>query len=72
MFKGSVYGFVPYLAIININNVGDKFMFIEYSYDTMTNMGTYKLLELFSSEIQDIIYKFTYDYGATVKPTITS
>ena len=71
-FKGSIYGYIPYLSIININNVGSKFMFLEYSYDTMTNIGNYKLLELFASEIQDIIYKFTYDYGETVKPTIVS
>ena len=72
IFTGSIYGFIPYLSVININNVGSKFMFIEYSYDTMTNMGNYKLLELFADEIQDIIYKFTYDYGNTVKPTIVS
>jgi len=72
IFSGSIYGFIPYLSVIDINNVGDKFMFIEYSYDTMTNIGTYKLLELFSSELTDIIYKFTYDYGSTVKPTIVS
>jgi len=72
IFSGSIFGNLPYLSVININNVGNKFMFIEYSYDTMTNIGSYKLLELFSSEIQDIIYKFTYDYGNTVKPTIVS
>jgi len=25
---------------------------------------------LFSAEIPDILYKFTYDYGTVVKPTI--
>jgi hypothetical protein len=71
-FKGSIYGYIPYLSVININNIANKFMFIEYSYDTMTNIGTYKLLELFAPEVQDLMYKFTYDFGNTVKPTIVS
>ena len=50
----------------------NKFVNIEYSYDTISNITTVKCLELFSAEISDLIYKFTYDYGNTVKPTITS
>ena len=47
-------------------------MAIEYSYDTFTNTGSQKLLELFANEIPDIDYKLTLDYGETVKPTIIS
>lgn len=72
IFNGSVYGYIDYLSVISINNVGDKFMFINYSYDTMTNIGSYKFLELYASELSDLVYKFTYDYGDTVKPTIVS
>jgi len=72
IFSGSVFGYIPYLSIININNINAKFSPIEYSYDSKSNITTLKLLELFSAEISDIIYKFTFDYGNTVKPTITS
>ena len=43
---------------------------IEYSYDTFSNISTIKSLELFSAEISDLVYKPTFDYGNTVKPTI--
>lgn len=69
IFRGDFYGYIPYLSLIEINNIG-KFMPIEWSYDTMTNVTTCKQLELFVSEIPDIVYKYTLDYGETVKPTI--
>lgn len=72
IFKGSAYGQLPFLSVVEIIGVNDKFMAIEYSYDTMTNIMRCKYLELFSAEITDILYKFTYDYGSVVKPTITS
>lgn len=72
IFTGDLYGYVDYLSVIDINNIGSKFMPIEYSYNTFTNITTVKYLELFAEEISDIIYKFTYDYGNTVKPTIES
>lgn len=70
VFIGDVYGFIPYLSIININNITGKFLPIEYSYDTITNICKLKNLELFSPEISDLIYTFTFDYGNVVKPTI--
>lgn len=72
IFQGSFLGSIPYLSVLNINNLDGKFMAIEYSYDTFTNIGTAKWLQLFSNDLPDINYKFTYDYGETVKPTITS
>lgn len=69
LFRGDVYGYIPYLSLININNVGN-FMPIEWSYDTMTNITTLVNLELFASELVGIIYKKTIDYGETTKPTI--
>ena len=72
IFTGDLYGYVDYLSVININNIGAKFMPIEYSYNTYTNVTSIKYLELYAEEISDIIYKFTYDYGTTVKPTIES
>lgn len=72
VFYGSFYGYLPYLCLLDIDNINGKFVNIEYSYDTISNITTVKCLELFSAEISDLIYKFTYDYGNTVKPTITS
>ncbi len=71
-FIGSFFGYQSYLSSIEINNISGKFMPIEWSYDTYTNIGTQKLLQLFSGEIPDIDYNLTFDYGETVKPTIVS
>lgn len=70
IFSGSVYGYLPYLSLISINNISGKFMPAEYSYDTFSNICNIKLLELYSKEISDILYNFTFDFGNTVKPTI--
>jgi hypothetical protein len=72
VFTGDLYGYVDYLSVININNIDGKFMPIEYSYNTFSNVTNVKYLELFADEISDIKYDFTYDYGNTVKPTIES
>jgi hypothetical protein len=69
-FTGSTFGHIPYLSIIKIDNISGKFMPIEYSYDTFSNISTIKSLELFASEISDLVYNKTFDYGETVKPTI--
>jgi hypothetical protein len=70
LFSGSLYGYISYLSIISINNLQGKFMPIKYVYDTKANKVTFDLLELIADEISDINYKFTFDYGSTVKPTI--
>lgn len=71
LFTGSLFGYVPYLSIISINNLQGKFMPIKYVYDTKSNIVTFDLLELIADEISDINYVFTFDYGGnTVKPTI--
>ena len=69
-FTGSTFGYIPYLSSIKIDNISGKFIPIEYSYDTFSNISTIKSLELFSAEISDLVYKPTFDYGETVKPTI--
>jgi len=69
IFRGDFYGYISYLSFININNIG-YFMPIEWSYNTFTNVTTCKQLELFVSEINDIVYNYSIDYGETVKPTI--
>ena len=69
-FTGSIFGYIPYLTMIAINNLSGKFMAIKYAYDTKANTVKFELLEVVADEIPDINYKFTFDYGTTVKPTI--
>jgi len=72
IFYGDFYGYLPFLSLISIDGFSTKFMFLEYRYDTYSNIGSYKLLELYSPELPDISYKYTFDYGTVVKPTIKS
>jgi hypothetical protein len=72
LFSGDAYGFVPYLSVITIDSLSGVFMPIEWSYNTKSNIVSLKLLEGFTSELNDIKYNLTLDYGNTVKPTITS
>lgn len=69
-FTGSTFGYIPYLSVIKIDSITGKFMPIEYSYDTFSNISTIKSLELFSAEISDLVYNKTFDFGSVVKPTI--
>lgn len=72
-FSGSLYGYIPYLTMIAINNLSGKFLPIEYVYDTKNNRVTFKLLEVIADELPDIKYTPTFDYGGnTIKPTIVS
>ena len=72
LFTGDIYGFMPYLSIINIDNLEGKFFPIEWSFNAMTNITSVKLLQFFGDELTDIDYKYTLDYGNTTKVTITS
>lgn len=72
MFSGDAYGLVPYLSVITIDGLTGVFMPIEWSYNTKSNIVSLKLLEGFTSELNDIKYNLILDYGNTVKPTITS
>ena len=70
VFSGNIFGFLPYLSFLQINSINGRFFPIEYSYDTVNNQIKLKVLELYAEEIPDIMYKFTYDYGTVVRPTI--
>jgi len=72
VFTGDIYGYMSYLSVISIDNLEGKFLPIEWSFDALRNTTTVKLLQFFGDELNDIDYKFTLDYGNTVKPTITS
>lgn len=71
IFSGDVFGQIPYLSVISINNVFGLFMFIEYSYDIKENILSGKMMQMYNNELGDILYNFSYDYGNnTIKPTI--
>lgn len=71
VFTGDFYGYVPYLSIVTINNLSGKFMFIEHSYDTDSNITKGKLKQFFTNEVF-LLHQLTFDYGQTVKPSIKS
>lgn len=71
LFSGDIFGQIPYLSVISINNVFGLFMFIEYSYDIKENILSGKMMQMYNNELGDILYDFSYDYGNnTIKPTI--
>jgi hypothetical protein len=71
-FTGDFYGEIPYLSIIEINGINGLFMFVEYAFETDSNITRGKLQQYFTNEIADIDYQRTFDYGKTVKPSIRS
>jgi hypothetical protein len=71
-FTGEFYGEIPYLSIIEINNISGLFMFIEYNFDTDTNITKGKLQQFYTNEVPDLNYILTFDFGNTVKPSIRS
>lgn len=71
-FSGDFYGELPYLSVIEINNIQGKFMFVGYSYNTDSNITSGKLQQFYTDESPTLEYSRTFDYGNTVKPSIKS
>ena len=69
-FKGDIYGFIPYMSRIIINNNEGIYIPIEYEYNIQTNITSLKLRQIFGVLGTDIDYNFDYDYGNVVDPTI--
>lgn len=71
VFSGSVFGEIPYMSVVTIDNVVGLFMPIEYDYDYKSNKSQIKLLQFYNTDIADIQYVISPDYGnSTIKPTI--
>jgi len=70
VFSGDIFGYIDYLSVISIDGLQGKWMIIGYSYDTLRNITSLKLREIFNAELPDLDYEFTLDYGNVVKPTI--
>jgi len=71
VFSGSIFGRIPYLSVVTIDNIFGLFMFTEYDYDYKTNLSQVKLIQFYNSDLGDIYYEVSPDYGnSTIKPTI--
>lgn len=71
VFSGSVFGEIPYLSVVTINNIVGLFQFTEYDYDYKSNKSNVKLTQFYNTDIADIQYEVSPDYGNnTIKPTI--
>ena len=71
VFTGDVYGYIPYFSVVTIDNVTGLFMPIEWDYDYKNNITRLKLLQFYNTDIADIQYTVSPDYGNnTIRPTI--
>jgi len=71
VFTGDVYGYIPYFSVVTIDNIVGLFMPIEWDYDYKNNITKVKLLQFYNTDIADIQYTISPDYGNnTIKPTI--
>jgi hypothetical protein len=72
VFSGDVYGYIPYLSVVNIDSLEGSFMAIEHSFDSKANITKCKFLQIMHDELTDLNYKLTFDYGNVNKVTIVS
>ena len=71
VFSGSVFGEIPYLSVLEIDNVIGLFMATDWSYNINTNILSAKYIQFYNTDLADILYEISPDYGnSTVKPTI--
>lgn len=71
VFSGSIFGEIPYLSVVTIDGITGLFMFTQYDYDYKTNISNVKLTQFYNSDLADINYQISPDYGNnTIKPTI--
>jgi hypothetical protein len=71
IFSGSIFGEIPYLSVITIDNIVGLFMPIEYDFDYKSNKSNIKLMQFYNSDLGDINYEVSPDYGnSNIRPTI--
>lgn len=77
IFSGDVFGYMPSLSVIEINNLQGKFFPIEFNWDSKLDLCSFTLMEYFNENLtsseesgEDILYEKTYSRGNVIKPTI--
>lgn len=74
IFEGDVFGFIPYLSVVSINNfVGKKFQFLNWSYSLDKNIMKTSLKEYSDAYLtsEDFRIDVRYNYGQQTKTTIS-
>lgn len=74
IFEGDVFGFIPYLSVVSINNfVGKKFQFLNWSYSLDKNTMKTSLKEYSDAYLNDEDFRIDvrYNYGTPTKTTIS-
>jgi len=71
VFSGDVYGYLPGLSLLNIDNLGGNFYPLSYEYDSLNNICKFESNEIFNEDLEDEIeHEKTYDRSNVIKPTI--
>lgn len=71
-FEGDIFGYIPYMALITINNLSGKYQVSRYSYSSVSGINRTAFKE-FSTDLlapEDYRYEFEYDFGSETKVTI--
>lgn len=75
IFEGDVFGFIPYLSVVSINNfVGKKFQFLNWSYSLDKNTMKTSLKEYSDAYLtsEDFRIDVRYNYGTPTKTVLNS
>lgn len=71
IFEGDVFGFIPYLSVVSINNFdGKKFQFLNWSYSLDKNIMRTSLKEYSDGYLEDFVVDVRYNFGSPTKTTI--
>lgn len=71
-FEGDIFGYIPYMALITINNLNGKYQVSRYSYSSVSGINRTAFKE-FSTDLlapEDYRYEFEFDFGSETKVTI--
>jgi len=72
VFTGDVYGYIPGLSLLNIDNLPGNFYPVGYEYDSIANICKFESNEIFDEYIPEVEndYEKTFDRNKVIKPTI--
>jgi hypothetical protein len=71
IFRGDVYGFVPYFSLLTYDGIQGNFSIIEYSFDTAENITTIESQQIFDDAI-GIDYEKSFIFENEVNVLIRS